>query len=47
MSNVEAEKIAALQKHWEQFRCDHSGEKELRKRTVAGGGIQHVYHCLR
>lgn len=47
MSNVETEKLKALQEHWKSFNCDHSGDKELRKRIVAGGGVQYVYQCLR
>lgn len=46
MSNVETDKLKALQAHWEKFRCKHTGETELRKRTVRGGGVQFVEQCL-
>lgn len=47
MANVVTDRIKELQDHWEKFRCDHSGQRELRKRTVKGGGIQFVEQCLR
>lgn len=46
MASLETQKIAALNKHWKKFECEHEAS-ELRKRVVKGGGIQYVVQCLK